>query len=635
MSTLKTNQLANLAEDFVINVKEVQPVPEAYTSLGAYGAGLVFNSYIETFTYAGGEYRPLTTLALPYTTTGAGAGEIASFSSVGDAVLRSDLAEDSNPLLGSVLVGRSEIAVTSIAQMQAYSVGSGRSFSINAGGRSGVFDVISGNFSAELAADTLNGIYVGLSDDPTATTKVAKRRDNRAMDVQWFGAVGDGITDDTAALQAALDQAVYLDRAVYLSPGNYRTTSELTIIQNPAIGNAYGFNILGENSTWSTISAIYADHTGPAILNLKGANGCWLQGIKLHSNPANFPKCGLVLGRDVNVDSCGWHNIRQLWIDGNFSVAGIYSIASEENIWADIFIQLRGGGAKYGFYSSTADALLVDSLPSSSNIANFVSHLNIWNWQLISDSACVYLETDQAMGSWSFTDCYCIPKSGSYYQISNGLIGSGLAPLGPFSFIGCGGEIYAPVSPFTDTPNNAFRISSATNRRFTGLTILGSRCQLINADGTRKILNVDANLSLIKPNIVIQPLEDPTIGFSVFRAKIEGGIFDVADSSDWVPLTFSTIWANSFGAPYAPAAYQVDNTGTFRLRGTVTNSSTGDTIITVLPGGLAPKYQMLFATQDGTANAKILIKPNGEISLSGGTGAEVQLSNVAFKLEVA
>ena len=201
MSTLKTNQLSNLAADFVIDVKEVQPVAEAYTSLGAYGAGLVFNSYTETFTSDGVEYRPLTTLALPYTTTGVGAGEIASFRSVGDAILRSDLAEDSDPLLGSVLVGRASIVVTSIAQMQAYAVPAGRSFSLNAGGRSGVFDVIAGDFSAELVADTLNGIYVGLADNPTASSKVAKRRFS-GLTPGMFGAYEDGSSDDTAPLKA-------------------------------------------------------------------------------------------------------------------------------------------------------------------------------------------------------------------------------------------------------------------------------------------------------------------------------------------------------------------------------------------------------------------------------------------------
>ena len=63
-----------------------------YEVLGVYGAGLNFTSYNQVFSYLGEFYAPSAGLALPYTTTGAGAGEITQFRSVGDAVLRSDLA---------------------------------------------------------------------------------------------------------------------------------------------------------------------------------------------------------------------------------------------------------------------------------------------------------------------------------------------------------------------------------------------------------------------------------------------------------------------------------------------------------------------------------------------------------------
>jgi hypothetical protein len=72
--------------------------------------------------------------------------------------------------------------------MEAYSAPVGYVFSLNAGGRSGTFDVVAGDFSTELAADTENGIYIGLADDPTATTKVAKR-DANVLWVEHFGAV--------------------------------------------------------------------------------------------------------------------------------------------------------------------------------------------------------------------------------------------------------------------------------------------------------------------------------------------------------------------------------------------------------------------------------------------------------------
>jgi len=98
------------------------------------------------------------------------------------------------------------ISVTSIAAIEAYSAPVGYVFSLNAGGRSGVFDVIAGDFSTELTEDTLNGVYVGLSDDPTATTKVIKRRYIGDISVKWFGADDKTLVSDSrASMQAAID----------------------------------------------------------------------------------------------------------------------------------------------------------------------------------------------------------------------------------------------------------------------------------------------------------------------------------------------------------------------------------------------------------------------------------------------
>ena len=87
------------------------------------------------------------------------------------------------------------IRVTSIAAMEAYSAPVGYVFSLNAGGRSGVFDVVAGDFSTELAADTENGIYIGLADDPTATDKVLKRRIEADVLSEWWGVDWNTIID--------------------------------------------------------------------------------------------------------------------------------------------------------------------------------------------------------------------------------------------------------------------------------------------------------------------------------------------------------------------------------------------------------------------------------------------------------
>ena len=63
-----------------------------YVDLGPYGPGLVFTSRNQVFSYMGEFYAPGPAITLPYTTTGAGAGEIANFRNIGDALLRSELA---------------------------------------------------------------------------------------------------------------------------------------------------------------------------------------------------------------------------------------------------------------------------------------------------------------------------------------------------------------------------------------------------------------------------------------------------------------------------------------------------------------------------------------------------------------
>lgn len=56
------------------------------------------------------------------------------------------------------------------------------------------------------------------------------------IDVRNFGAVGNGVADDTAALQSALNAGPR--RIVYIPPGNYRTTAPLTLPSNTTVRGA-------------------------------------------------------------------------------------------------------------------------------------------------------------------------------------------------------------------------------------------------------------------------------------------------------------------------------------------------------------------------------------------------------------
>jgi hypothetical protein len=79
--------------------------------------------------------------------------------------------------------------------MEAYSAPAGYVFSLNAGGRSGDFDVVAG---AAPVVDTLNGIYIAL-----ANGNHAKRRYFGKAYADWFGISNDG-TDIAQSITTAL-----------------------------------------------------------------------------------------------------------------------------------------------------------------------------------------------------------------------------------------------------------------------------------------------------------------------------------------------------------------------------------------------------------------------------------------------
>lgn len=114
--------------------------------------------------------------------------------------------------------------------------------------------------------------------DDTGTVIVAaggarfKRvHDGRGVSVKWFGAVGDGLADDTAAIQAAMD-CMPEGGIVFFPDGTYRTTSRLIVKHRNVMLTGTGKRNIqhlhreGEHLFDDTVpSTVLADHTGDCV----------------------------------------------------------------------------------------------------------------------------------------------------------------------------------------------------------------------------------------------------------------------------------------------------------------------------------------------------------------------------------
>jgi hypothetical protein len=141
----------------------------------------------------------------------------------------------------------------------------GRPALLTESGRGGLFVFDPSDLSAKVEADTGQGIYVAPASDPSGASGAWTRAYSGPIEARWFGAVGDGISDDTAAIQAALTHFETAGPGVLrLGSGTFEVTGTLLNFSSELTIDARGATV--EASATSSGPILFIGGTGVRIL---------------------------------------------------------------------------------------------------------------------------------------------------------------------------------------------------------------------------------------------------------------------------------------------------------------------------------------------------------------------------------
>lgn len=247
-----------------------------------------------------------------------------------------------------------------------------------------------------LSAVTNGLVVVADANDPTLLSLVALDQvassEVGVLDATSFGAVGDGVTDDTAALNAWAAAI----RAVPLVNGLFRPVrAVLPAAVYRCNGSVNMTDINGlQHGIEATGAVIHSFAAGKAALDFLGSRWLRVNGLRVYGDPSAPPRVGIQIGRYTNVMAVDNNTFTGLHMTGRYTLAGFLNYGSETSLLSRVYIDNAQPGS-------------LDSFAAIFDGAN--------RWTIASDFVTVTASVDTAQ---TFNDV-CV-LNGDFRQIAGG-----------------------------------------------------------------------------------------------------------------------------------------------------------------------------------------------------------------------
>lgn len=146
-----------------------------------------------------------------------------------------------------------------------------------------------------------------------------------SINVKWYGAIGNNIVDDTAAIQAAIDASKATKQVIYFPPGRYKTTSALIINDHYLSFMGVGQVSVGPGSdsgstTFGATIRYYGTGTALLIGLNPGNDGNGIYGTKIEN-------LRIETDNNTSIGMRVWHSVH-----GHFSRMAIFGMKGSTNI---------------------------------------------------------------------------------------------------------------------------------------------------------------------------------------------------------------------------------------------------------------------------------------------------------------